>query len=72
MSNENDPGPDDSGANVVLLLAWIAIIATPFVIGWPFGIATAAVCLTVMGVGLKITAAVRHTASRVTGGAGSV
>lgn len=57
-----DPGPDDYAANFVLLLAFTAVVISLF--AFHAGIALAAVCLSIIGVGLKIAGAVRHVARR--------
>ncbi|WP_026922964.1 hypothetical protein [Glycomyces arizonensis] len=57
-----DSGPDDYAANFVLLLAFAAVVISLFV--FHAGIALAAICLSVIGVGLKIAGAVRHAAGR--------
>lgn len=57
-----DSGPDDYAANFVLLLAFTAVVISLFV--FHAGIALAAVCLSIIGVGLKTAGAVRHVARR--------
>ncbi|WP_026932438.1 hypothetical protein [Glycomyces tenuis] len=61
-SPESRTGPDDSVADVVLFLAFIAVVVS-FIAPWA-GLYVAAVCLSIIGVGLKIAAAIRHAGQR--------
>jgi hypothetical protein len=53
---------DESLGDVVLFLAVLALIVALFVT-WP-GVHVAAVCLSIIGVGLKITSALRRAGRR--------
>ncbi len=53
---------DESLADVVLFLAVLALIVSLFVT-WP-GVHVGALCLSVIGAGLKIASAVRHAGRR--------
>ncbi len=55
---ERDARLDESLGDVVLFLAIVALLVSLFVT-WP-GVHVAAVCLSVIGAGLKIAAAIRR------------
>lgn len=62
MKTPKDSGPDDSGANLVVFLAFIAaLFGLFFPGGFSDRLLVVSVPLAVIGAGLKIAAAVRHT-----------